>query len=53
MTKAIALDAAFVHAWALPIQGPMTSALNEPIPRSNIRLTLAEYSPSIGLSLKY
>jgi long-chain fatty acid transport protein len=52
-TKSVAIHAALVHAWAVPIEGPMTSPQDQPIPGSNIRLTLVEYAPSIGLSVKY
>ena len=53
-TKTIALHATYVLSWAIPIEGAMTSPLsNEAIAGSRIRLTLVEYAPSIGISLKY
>jgi long-chain fatty acid transport protein len=52
-TKAIAVQAAFVHAWAIPIRGEMTAPQNAPIPGSGIRLTLLQYAPSIGVGFKY
>jgi long-subunit fatty acid transport protein len=53
-TKSVALSATYVLSWALPIQGTMTSPLdNAPIPGSHVRLTLVEYAPSIGISFKY
>ena len=53
VSKEIAVQAAFVHAWAIPIRGPMTAPQNQPIPGSDIRLTLLEYAPSVGVSFKY
>jgi long-chain fatty acid transport protein len=54
VTKAIGLHAAYVLSWAIPIAGEMTSPLNnQTIPGSRVRLTLVEYAPSIGLSVKY
>jgi len=54
ITKGVELHAAYVQSWAIPITGAMTSPLNnQPIPGSRIRLTLVEYAPSIGISLKY
>jgi hypothetical protein len=54
LVKGIELHAAYVQSWAIPISGEMTSPFtNTPIPGSRIRLTLVEYAPSFGVSLKY
>jgi long-chain fatty acid transport protein len=54
LVKAIALHAGFVLSWAIPIENAMTSPLNnQPIPGTNLRLTLVEYTPSIGISFKF
>jgi long-subunit fatty acid transport protein len=54
LTKAIGLHATYVQSWARPISGQFTSPTNnQPIPGTNERLTLVEYAPSFGLSLKY
>jgi len=54
VTKAIALHLTYVQSWAIPIDGAMTSPLdNQPIPGSRMRLTLVEYAPSFGMTLKY
>jgi long-chain fatty acid transport protein len=53
-TKVIALHATYVQSWAIPIDGAMTSPFNnQAIPGSRTRLTLVEYAPSFGMSLKY
>ncbi len=54
VTNAIALHLTYVQSWAIPIDGAMTSPLdNQPIPGSRMRLTLVEYAPSFGMTLKY
>jgi long-subunit fatty acid transport protein len=54
LVKGIELHAAYVQSWAIPISGEMTSPFtNTPVPGSRIRLTLVEYAPSFGISLKY
>jgi long-chain fatty acid transport protein len=54
VTKPIDLHATYVVSWAIPIEGEMTSPLdNAAIPGSRIRLTLVEYAPSIGFSIKF
>jgi long-subunit fatty acid transport protein len=54
VTNVIALHAAFVGSWAIPVEGEMTNPLtNQPIPGSNIRLGLVEYAPSLAISFKY
>jgi long-chain fatty acid transport protein len=53
LIKGVELHATYVQSWALPIDGEMTSPLNEPIPGSRMRLTLVEYAPSFGITIKY
>ena len=52
--KGFELHATYVQSWAIPIKGEMTSPLNNvPIAGSHMRLTLVEYAPSFGITLKF
>jgi long-chain fatty acid transport protein len=54
VTSKIAVNAAYVESWAIPITGQMTSPVNnQPVPGSFGRLTLVEHAPSIGASVTF